>query len=106
MRNILIIARRDLRAQFNSPGRLRGARRHDAAARASSFFLVAAHRVGGVSVGGFWEVDRATMDQMFEYLPLAPQPLRHPARDDARLAAEKGSGTLELLITMPVRTAR
>jgi ABC-2 type transport system permease protein len=100
MRNILIIAKRDLRAQFNSPvayvvigvtllflGIL--------------FFLIP--RINGVLMGSFWDVDRATMDQMFTFLPALMSVLVIPAVTMRSLAAEKGSGTLELLITMPVK---
>jgi ABC-2 type transport system permease protein len=102
MRNILIIARRDLRAQFNSPVAyvviggtmlLLGV----------LFFIVPHVNIGGVSVGGFWEIDRATVEQMFIYLPPLMSLFVIPAVTMRSLAAEKGSGTLELLITMPVR---
>src|SRR5580698_273883 len=100
MRNILIIAKRDLRAQFNSPVAyvviggtmlLLGV----------LFFLIP--HVSGVFAGSFWEIDRATMDQMFATLPLLMSIFVIPAVTMRSLAAEKGSGTLELLITMPVR---
>jgi ABC-2 type transport system permease protein len=100
MRNIFIIAKRDLRAQFNSPvayvvigGTL--------LLLGILFFLIP--HVGGVFMGSFWEIDRATMDQMFTYLPPLMSLFVIPAVTMRSLAAEKGSGTLELLITMPVR---
>ncbi len=102
MRNIFIIARRDLRAQFNSPvayvvigGTL--------LLLGVLLFLIPHIGVGGASVGGFWEIDRATMDQMFLYLPPLLSLFVIPAVTMRSLASEKGSGTLELLITMPVR---
>ena len=79
MRNILIIARRDLRAHFNSPVAYVVLGGTHAPARVP-LLPRAAHGVAASSVGGFWEVDRATMDQMFAYLPLLHEPLRHPAR--------------------------
>ena len=104
MRNILIIARRDLRAQFNSPvayvvvgGTM--------LILGALFFLVPHTSLGGVAIGGFWEIDKATMDQMFTYLPPMLSLFVVPAVTMRSLAAEKGSGTLELLITMPVRDA-
>jgi ABC-2 type transport system permease protein len=104
MRNILIIARRDLRAQFNSPVAyvvLGGTM-----LLLGALFFKAPHiNVGGGSVGAFWETDRATMDQMFSYLPFFITLLVIPAVTMRALAAEKGSGTLELLITMPVSDA-
>src|SRR5580700_8764632 len=102
MRNILIIARRDLRAQFNSPVAyvvLGGTM-----LLLGLLFFIAPHmNVSGAAVGGFWEIDRATMDQMFTYLPPLMSLFVIPAVTMRSLAAEKGSGTLELLITMPVR---
>src|SRR5579883_744220 len=102
MRNILIIARRDLRAQFNSPvayvvigGTL--------LLLGVLVFVIPHMSVGGAPVGGFWEVDRATLDEMFICLPPLLSLLVIPAVTMRSLAAEKGSGTLELLITMPVR---
>jgi len=102
MRNILIIAKRDLRAQFNSPVAyvvLGGTM----LLLGVLFFLVPHTSVGGAAVGGFWEIDRATMDQMFTYLPPLLSLFVIPAVTMRSLAAEKGSGTLELLITMPVK---
>lgn len=100
MRNILIIARRDLRAQFNSPvayvvvgGSL--------LLLGIIFFLMP--HMGFAGVGGFWELDRASMDAMFAILPPLMSLFVIPAVTMRSLAAEKGSGTLELLITMPVR---
>ncbi len=102
MRNILIIARRDLRAQFNSPvayvvigGTL--------LLLGLLIFKLPHMSVAGVAIGGFWEIDRATMDEMFSLLPALLSVLVIPAITMRSLAAEKGSGTLELLITMPVR---
>ena len=102
MRNILIIARRDLRAQFNSPvayvvigGTL--------LLLGLLIFKMPHMAVAGVAIGGFWEIDRATMDEMFTLLPALISVLVIPAITMRSLAAEKGSGTLELLITMPVR---
>ena len=102
MQNILIIARRDLRAHFNSPVAyvvLGGTM-----LLLGYLFFIAPHmNVSGTSVGGFWEIDRATMDQMFTYLPVLLSLFVIPAVTMRSLAAEKGSGTLELLITMPVK---
>jgi ABC-2 type transport system permease protein len=100
MRNIFIIARRDLRAQFNSPVAyvvLGGTM----LLLGVVFFLIP--HISGVLAGSFWDVDRATMDQMFATLPLLMSVFVIPAVTMRSLAAEKGSGTLELLITMPVR---
>ncbi len=100
MRNIWIIARRDLRAQFNSPVAY--------VVIGGTLFLVGVlvfliPHVGNAFMGSFWELDRATMDQMFLYLPPLMSLFVVPAITMRTIAAEKGSGTLELLITMPVR---
>src|SRR5258708_30154029 len=102
MRNILMIARRDCSGQFNAPVA-------DVVIGGSLlllgilFFLVPHTGVAGVAIGGFWEVDRATMDPMFTCLPPLMSLFVVPAVTMRSLAAEKGSGTLELLIPIPVR---
>jgi ABC-2 type transport system permease protein len=100
MRNILIIARRDLRAQFNSPVAyvvLGGTM----LLLGVVIFLIP--HISGFLSGSFWDIDRATMDQLFSTLPPLMSIFVIPAVTMRSLAAEKGSGTLELLITMPVR---
>jgi ABC-2 type transport system permease protein len=101
MRNILIIARRDLNAQFNSPvayvvigGTM---------LLLGVLFFMIPHAGGGFLMGSFWELDRASLDPLFVYLPLLMSLFVVPAVTMRSLAAEKGVGTLELLITMPVR---
>src|ERR1700677_3895482 len=96
MQNILIIARRDLRAQFNSP--------------VAYVVLGGSMLLLGVLVfwvpavmGRYWELDRESVVPMFTYLPWLMSLFVIPAVTMRSLAAEKGSGTLELLITMPVR---
>ena len=94
IRNIMTIARRELRGYFDS--------------------LIAYVVVCGslLAVGvwffyfGFWQVDRATMARMFEglvSLPVLLSVLVIPLITMRALAEEKRSGTLELLITMPVK---
>jgi ABC-2 type transport system permease protein len=53
--------------------------------------------------GGFWQVDRATMARMFEALPFALSALVIPLFTMRSLSDEKRVGTIELLITMPVK---
>lgn len=98
MRNVLIIARRDLRAQFNSPVAyvvLAGSM----LLLGVAFFLLP--RVGPIP-GSFWDINRASVDVVFFWLPILLVVVI-PAITMRSLAAEKGSGTLELLITMPVK---
>ena len=93
MKNTLTIARRELRSFFDS--------------------LVAYVVVGlsmlGVGLwffvfnGGIWQVDRANFGRMFEALPWLLSLLVIPLVTMRALAEEKRSGTLELLITMPVK---
>ena len=53
--------------------------------------------------GGFWQIDRATMTRMFEALPFALCFLTIPLFTMRSLSDEKRVGTIELLITMPVK---
>ena len=101
MRNILIIARRDLRAQFNSP--VAYVIIGGAMLLLGALFFMLPRMGGGFFVGSFWELDRATMEELFKFVPLVLSVFVIPAVTMRSLAAEKGSGTLELLITMPVR---
>ncbi len=94
LRMAAIIAKREIRAFFDS--------------------LVAYVVIGGSSLalgvyfffmqsGGFWQVNRASMGRLFEFMPWALSVLVIPLVTMRALAEEKRSGTLELLITMPVR---
>ncbi len=94
VKNVVTIAKRELRAYFDS--------------------LVAYVVVGGSMLGlgvyfflfqsgGFWQVDRATMSRLFEFMPWALSVLVIPLVTMRALAEEKRSGTIELLITMPVK---
>ena len=89
----MTIAKRELRAYFDSP--------------------VAYVVIGGTILAlgiyfflwqgaDFWQVDRATMSRLFEFMPWALS-LIVPLITMRALAEEKRAGTLELLITMPVR---
>ncbi len=52
---------------------------------------------------GYWEVDRATMQPMFSYVPWGLSVLVVPVLTMRLLAEERRSGTLEMLITLPVK---
>jgi ABC-2 type transport system permease protein len=93
MKNTLTIARRELRSFFDS---------------------LVAYVVVGLSMitvglwffvanGGVWQIDRANFGRMFEALPWLLSILVIPLVTMRALAEEKRSGTLELLITMPVK---
>jgi len=51
----------------------------------------------------FWQIDRATLAQMFEVIPIGLVVLIVPVVTMRLVAEEKRSGTLEMLITLPVR---
>ncbi|MCU0692385.1 MAG: ABC transporter permease [Polyangiaceae bacterium] len=53
--------------------------------------------------GGFWQIDRATLDRMFEYAATGLSLFIIPVITMRLMAEEKRSGTLEMLITLPVK---
>lgn len=53
--------------------------------------------------GGFWQIDRASLDRMFQYTATGMSVLIIPVITMRLLAEEKRSGTLEMLITLPVK---
>lgn len=53
--------------------------------------------------GGFWEEDRASMLNLFKYIPPGLAMLVVPVVTMGLIAEEKRSGTLEMLITLPVK---
>jgi len=94
LRNISTIMRRELRSYFDSLVAyivLGGSM----LAIGVWFFLVEEH--------GFWQVDRASMTRMFDGMPWALCALVIPLVTMRSLAEEKRTGTLELLITLPIR---
>ncbi len=92
MSTMLTIAKREFRANFDSP---------------LAYILIC----GGLIMlglvfffygGGFWQADRASMQALFNRTPLGLVILV-PVITMRVLAEEKRSGTLEMLITLPVR---
>jgi len=53
--------------------------------------------------GGFWQIDRATVSRLFEFAPLGLSLLVVPVVTMRLIAEERRSGTLEMLITLPVK---
>jgi ABC-2 type transport system permease protein len=51
----------------------------------------------------FWQIDRATLSSLFEVIPVGLVVLIVPVVTMRLVAEEKRSGTLEMLITLPVR---
>lgn len=87
------IARRELAGYFNS---------------VITYIVISASMVGlglffYMYKGGFWQVDRVTMQRMFDFLPFALCALVIPLFTMRTLSDEKRVGTIELLITMPVK---
>jgi ABC-2 type transport system permease protein len=89
----ITIARRELRSYFDSP--------------LAYVVICLSLLMLGVGVflwpGRFWQVDRATLSSMFEVIPVGLVVLIVPVVTMRLLAEEKRSGTLEMLITLPVR---
>lgn len=93
VRNILIIARRELRSYFNAPV---------AYIVLVTFLLV----VGFMFFGPFFLIGRADMRPFFAPSPFSPSMLLLiivPALTMRLVAEERRSGTIELLTTMPLR---
>ena len=89
----MTIARRELAAYFNS---------------VVTYIVIATSMIAlglyfFMYKGGFWQVDRVTMQRMFDSLPWALCGLVIPLFTMRALADEKRVGTIELLITMPVK---
>ena len=53
--------------------------------------------------GGFWQLDRASVARLFESTPMGLSFLVVPVVTMRLLAEERRSGTLEMLITLPVK---
>jgi ABC-2 type transport system permease protein len=93
MKAIMSIARREFRSYFDSP-------------LAYVVICVGLALLGFVFFymnGGFWQADRASLQQMFAQVPRGLSFLVIPVVTMRLLAEEKRSGTLEMLITLPVR---
>lgn len=53
--------------------------------------------------GGFWQADRSSVERLFEYAPMGLSFLVIPVVTMRLIAEERRSGTLEMLITLPVK---
>lgn len=92
MSPMLTIAKREFRSYFDSP--------------LAYVVICLSYLALGVfffMIGGFWQVDRATLQRMFEYVPIGLSLLVVPVVTMRLMAEERRSGTLEMLITLPVR---
>ncbi len=93
MSTTLTIARREFRSNFDSP-------------LAYVVICLGLIMLGFVFFelnGGFWQADRASLTQLFAQAPRGLSFLVIPVVTMRLLAEEKRSGTLEMLITLPVK---
>jgi ABC-2 type transport system permease protein len=93
MSPMLIIAKREFRSYFDSPL---------AYVVICLSFLVLGAFFFLVS-GGFWQVDRASVSRLFELSPYGMAFLVVPVITMRLISEERRSGTLEMLITLPVK---
>ncbi|HEY3499650.1 MAG TPA: ABC transporter permease subunit [Polyangiaceae bacterium] len=92
MSPMLTIAKREFRSNFDSP--------------LAYVVICISFLVVGFTFfeyrGGFWQVDRATIQRLFEFVPLGLM-LIVSVVTMRLVAEERRSGTLEMLITLPVK---
>ena len=93
MSTTLIIAKREFRSYFDSP----------LAYVVICLGLILLGLFFFFINGGFWQADRATLAQMFFLMPRGLSLVVIPVITMRLVAEEKRSGTLEMLITLPVR---
>src|SRR5262245_50145597 len=93
MRPMLVIAKREFRSYFDSPLAY--------VVICLSFVILGLFFF--LYEGGFWQTDRATLERLFEDAPVGLAVLIVPVVTMRLLAEERRSGTLEMLITLPVR---
>src|SRR5262245_37085634 len=93
MSTTLTIARREFRSNFDSP----------LAYVVICLGLIMLGCVFFYLNGGFWQADGASLQQLFAQAPRGLSFLVVPVVTMRLLAEERRSGTLEMLITLPVR---
>lgn len=93
MSSTLTIAKREFRSYFDSP----------IAYVVICVGLLALGLVFFHYNGGFWQANRASLQQMFVQVPRGLSYLVIPVITMRLIAEEKKTGTLEMLITLPVR---
>jgi len=92
MSPMMTIAKREFRSYFDSPLAY--------VVICLTFFLLG---LAIFLVGGFWKIDQASLGLLFKYMPIALAVLIVPVVTMRSMAEEKRSGTLEMLITLPVK---
>lgn len=90
MSTLLAIAKREFRAYFDSP-------------LAYVVICLSFFGLGLMFFMGFWDVGRASMQRLFEYLPAGLSIVVVPVVTMRLMAEDRRSGTLEMLITLPVK---
>jgi ABC-2 type transport system permease protein len=93
MSTTLTIAKREFRSNFDSP----------LAYVVICFGLIALGFIFFYMNGGFWQADRASLVALFSWAPIGLSFLIIPVITMRLLAEERRSGTLEMLITLPVK---
>jgi ABC-2 type transport system permease protein len=93
MSPMMIIAKREFRSYFDSP----------LAYIVICLSFLALGLLFFLFNGGFWQLDRASVSRLFEYAPMGLSFLVVPVVTMRLLAEERRSGTLEMLITLPVK---
>jgi ABC-2 type transport system permease protein len=93
MSTTLTIARREFRSNFDSP----------LAYVVICLGLIILGFIFFLFGGGFWQADRASLQRLFEWAPRGLSFLIVPVVTMRLLAEERRSGTLEMLITLPVK---
>jgi ABC-2 type transport system permease protein len=91
MSPMMTIAKREFRSYFDSPLAY--------VVMCLTFLLL------GLAIfiyGGFWQIDRASLRLLFEFTPIGLSILVIPVVTMRLIAEERRSGTLEMLITLPV----
>jgi ABC-2 type transport system permease protein len=89
----LTIAKRELRANFDSP----------VAYVVICLSLIALGFTFFYYEGGFWQANRASFEMLFVYLPRGLSWVVIPVLTMRLIAEERRAGTLEMLITLPVK---
>ena len=93
MSPLLIIAKREFRSYFDSPLAY--------IVVCLSFFALGLMYF--MWNGGFWQADRSSVERVFEYAPMGLSLLVIPVVTMRLIAEERRAGTLEMLITLPVK---
>jgi ABC-2 type transport system permease protein len=93
MSTMMVIAKREFRSNFDSP---------------LAYVVICLSFLGlGLFFflfhGGFWQLDKSSVQGLFEYAPVGLSLLVVPVVTMRLLAEEKRTGTLEMLITLPVK---